>query len=129
LARVTGATTRALRFYEEQGLLEARRLPNGYRDYGDEAVARVRSIRYLLDHGLTLDDVAQFRCCLDGDLSARSAAPAPALVAVAQRRLDVLDARLRALAEVRDHLAAGLRGIARADRTHAVAPSHTSGRV
>ncbi len=111
LARATGATTRALRFYEEQGLLQARRLPNGYRDYADEAVARVRSIRYLLDHGLTLEDVAQFRCCLDGDLSGRSAEPAPALVAVAQRRLDVLDARLRALAEVRDHLAAGLRGM------------------
>ncbi|MBY8851649.1 MerR family transcriptional regulator, partial [Saccharothrix sp. MB29] len=106
LARRTGVSTRALRFYEEQGLLEPERTPNGYRHYGEGAVARVRGIRYLLDHGLTLDDVAQFRHCLDGDVA--TAEPDPALVAVAERRLAALDDRIRALTEVRDHLAAAL---------------------
>ena len=33
LAQRTGVTTRALRFYEDQGLLTARRSANGYRVY------------------------------------------------------------------------------------------------
>jgi DNA-binding transcriptional MerR regulator len=107
LARATGASPRALRFYEEQGLLRSRRTANGYRIYSDDTVTRVRSIRYLLAAGLTLEDAAQFRCCLDGDLTA--AAPSPALVAVAKRRLAILDERIRAITEVRDHLATELR--------------------
>lgn len=31
LARTTGVSTRALRYYDEQGLLPAERLTNGYR--------------------------------------------------------------------------------------------------
>jgi DNA-binding transcriptional MerR regulator len=109
LAQATGASVRALRFYEEQGLLRSQRASNGYREYGEEAVARVRSIRYLLAAGLTLEDIAHFRCCLDGDLT--SATPDPALVAVARRRLSVLDERVHALVKVRDQLAAHLRAV------------------
>ncbi|GAA0244353.1 MerR family transcriptional regulator [Saccharothrix mutabilis subsp. mutabilis] len=106
LARAGGVSARALRFYEENGLLESTRLPNGYRVYPDTAVARVRNIRRLLDHGLTLEDVAHFRCCLDGDVLA--ADPDPALVEVARRRLAVLDERIGALVRVRDQLASAL---------------------
>jgi DNA-binding transcriptional MerR regulator len=109
LARATGASARALRFYEKQGLLQSQRASNGYREYGEEAVARVRSIRYLLAAGLTMEDVAHFRCCLDGDLS--DTTPAPALIAVAQRRLAVLNERIRALTDVRDRLATGLQEV------------------
>ena len=114
LARATGASARALRFYEEQGLLQSQRAANGYRTYRDDTVARVRSIRYLLAAGLTLADAAQFRCCLDGDLS--TAAPSPALVAVARRRLAVLDERIRAVTAVRDHLAAELQTVVGSER-------------
>jgi len=107
LARATGASPRALRFYEEQGLLRSQRATNGYRTYSEDTVARVRSIRYLLAAGLTLADAAHFRCCLDGDLTT-SAAASPALVAVAERRLAVLDERIRAITATRDHLAAEL---------------------
>lgn len=111
LARATGVTTRALRFYEERGLLTATRAPNGYREYAGEAVTRVANIRFLLDSGLTLDDVAHFRYCLDGDLpNTRAAAPQ---VAVARRRLAVLDDRIAALVRVRDQLAARLDRAAR----------------
>jgi DNA-binding transcriptional MerR regulator len=116
LARATGVSTRALRFYEEQGLLDAERAPNGYRGYGPDAVARVHSIRFLLAHGLTLEDVVHFRHCLDGDVA--NAEPAPELVAVAERRLAVLDDRIRALTEVRDHLAAGVRRARGSDRVN-----------
>ena len=45
LARRTGSTTRQLRYYEEQGLLEPDRSGNNYRDYGDEAIEQVRQIK------------------------------------------------------------------------------------
>lgn len=48
LSRRTGVSTRLLRYYEGQGLLEARRGPNGYRSYDEDAVATVRKIRALL---------------------------------------------------------------------------------
>ncbi|WP_449345590.1 MerR family transcriptional regulator, partial [Streptomyces narbonensis] len=73
LARRTGVSPRALRHYEQAGLIASTRADNGYRVYGEGAVARVSNIRHLLAAGLTLDDVSAFRSCLDGDIA--SAAP------------------------------------------------------
>ena len=54
LAQRTGTTTRALRYYEQQGLVDSQRQHNGYRDYDQAAIMRVRNIRMLLDIGLGL---------------------------------------------------------------------------
>ncbi|WP_279433357.1 MerR family transcriptional regulator [Micromonospora sp. KC606] len=37
-----------MRHYEEHGLITSARAANGYREYDERAVARVRNIRYLL---------------------------------------------------------------------------------
>nr|WP_083466520.1 MerR family transcriptional regulator [Kibdelosporangium sp. MJ126-NF4]CTQ94080.1 MerR-family transcriptional regulator [Kibdelosporangium sp. MJ126-NF4] len=103
LAKETGVTTRALRFYEEQGLLSSRRKANGYRDYDTGAITRVANIRYLLNAGLTMEDVHHFRFCLDGDVA--NARPATMAVEVGRRRLAVLDKRITDLVAVREHLA------------------------
>ncbi|MFF5972710.1 MerR family transcriptional regulator [Streptomyces sp. NPDC012769] len=116
LARRTGTTARALRHYEESGLVSSTRAPNGYRMYDEGAVVRVSNIRYLLDAGLTLEDVAAFEPCLDGDLPA--AAPSPHGLAIARERLAVLDARIAAQTEARDRLAAAL-------SSHATAPQQS----
>ncbi|MFD5575536.1 MerR family DNA-binding transcriptional regulator, partial [Streptomyces cadmiisoli] len=42
LSRRTGVSSRLLRYYEAQGLLDAERGPNGYRDYTADSVAAVR---------------------------------------------------------------------------------------
>lgn len=112
LARLTGCTPRALRHYEEQGLIASERAANGYREYDDATVVRVRNIRHLLSAGLTLDDVQVFLPCLDGDVAA--AAPSPAGVRIGLQRLAVLDARIAAQTAVRDRLAAALRRAAAA---------------
>jgi DNA-binding transcriptional MerR regulator len=106
LAAATGATPRALRHYEQAGLISSTRSANGYRDYAEAAVARVRNIRYLLAAGLTLDDVRAFGPCMDGDMS--TAAPGPAGLRIARERLAVLEARIAAQIEARDRLAAAL---------------------
>ncbi|NEW72044.1 MerR family transcriptional regulator [Streptomyces rhizosphaericus] len=119
LAKATGATARALRFYEERGLLSSARAGNGYRVYDERAVRRVANIRYLLDAGLTLEDIEHFGACLDGDLP--SSRPAEAMLDVARRRLSVLDERIDTLTRVRDELAGRL-AAASGGRT-AVSPS------
>ncbi|MET7470492.1 MerR family transcriptional regulator [Micromonospora sp. NPDC005686] len=97
---------RALRHYEEHGLIASARAANGYREYDAGVVTRVRNIRHLLDAGLTLDDVRVFLPCLDGDVA--SAPPSPAGLRVCRDRLAVLDARIAAQTAVRDRLGATL---------------------
>jgi DNA-binding transcriptional MerR regulator len=109
LAEATGSTPRALRHYEQAGLISSNRARNGYRVYDGRAVVRVRNIRYLLAAGLTLDDVQVFLPCLDGDVA--TAPPSGNGVRVAFQRLAVLDQRIAAQTEARDRLANALRHV------------------
>ncbi|MFD8755562.1 MerR family transcriptional regulator [Kitasatospora sp. NPDC059577] len=106
LARATGATVRALRHYEQAGLIDSGREPNGYRDYRESAVVRVRNIRALVGAGLTLDDLGPLLDCLDGDVLAGP--PSERVLAVARARLGALERRIAAQTEARDRLAAAL---------------------
>ncbi|MFD9892895.1 MerR family transcriptional regulator [Amycolatopsis sp. NPDC059027] len=99
LARRAGTTTRALRFYESQGLLAVRRRENGYREYGEEDVRLVNEILSLQAAGLSLDDTRPFVECLRaghpaGDDCADS-------VEVYERKLAEVDACLERLNAVR----------------------------
>ncbi|MEU6556141.1 MerR family transcriptional regulator [Streptomyces sp. NPDC046915] len=109
LATAAGVTPRALRHYEQTGLITSERAANGYREYDAGTVVRVRNIRHLLDAGLTLEDVRAFLPCLDGDVTAGS--PSPKGLRVARDRLAVLDARIAAQLAVRERLAAALREV------------------
>ncbi|MEU7605303.1 MerR family transcriptional regulator [Streptomyces sp. NPDC041003] len=115
LARTTGTTARALRHYEQAGLISSERAPNGYRVYDETSVVRVRNIRSLLAVGLTLDDVRVFLPCLDGDVAA--APPSDKGLRVARERLAVLNERIAAQIRARDRLEAALRD-GTADRPH-----------
>lgn len=107
LAEATGTSPRALRHYEQSGLITSTRAANGYRLYDPGAAVRVRNIRVLLDSGLTLDDVRVFLPCLDGDLT--GGRPSARALQVASERLAVMDARISAQLAVRDRLATALR--------------------
>lgn len=63
LSRRTGASQRALRYYEDQGLLVPDRLPNGYRDYAEKSVTVVRRIKVLLSAGLSTAAIAEILTC------------------------------------------------------------------
>lgn len=110
LARATGSTARALRHYEQEGLITSRRAGNGYRIYDAEVATRVRNIRHLLAVGLTVEDIRAFLPCLDGDVAA--ARPSELGLRVARERLAVIDARIAAQVAARDRLAAALRAAA-----------------
>ncbi|MEU8417247.1 MerR family transcriptional regulator [Amycolatopsis japonica] len=64
LARRTGVSERALRYYEEQGLLTPERRPSGYRVYGDADVAAVRRIKILLGAGLNTAQILEILPCI-----------------------------------------------------------------
>ena len=107
LATATGTTARALRHYEQEGLISSCRTSNGYRFYDTSAVVRVRNIRHLLTVGLTVEDVRAFLPCLDGDMAA--APPSEDGLRIARDRLALIDARIAAQVAARDRLAEALR--------------------
>ncbi len=57
LARKTGKSVRALRHYEELGLLQASRSDGGFRLYGSDELARVYWISKLQDMGFSLSQI------------------------------------------------------------------------
>jgi DNA-binding transcriptional MerR regulator len=64
LAQRAGVTVKAVRYYESLGLLQARRLGNGYRDFGDRDIRVVREIRELAMVGVTAEHARPFVECL-----------------------------------------------------------------
>jgi len=60
LARRTGTTVRALRYYETAGLVVPRRLGNGYREYDPIAERLVGQIRELMALGLSVEETRPF---------------------------------------------------------------------
>ncbi|MFF1922683.1 MerR family transcriptional regulator [Streptomyces sp. NPDC058221] len=102
LASRAGTTVRAVRYYEQQGLLHPRRAANGYREYDETVVGRVSNIKLLLSLGLTSQDVRAFLPCLGQDI-----ADAPVCAAssrVVARRLVQVEEKLAALDVVRTRL-------------------------
>ena len=65
LAEGSGVSVRALRYYEEQGLLEAGRTPAGQRVYPESAVEKVRFFQQLYAAGLTSRNIAELLPCID----------------------------------------------------------------
>jgi MerR family copper efflux transcriptional regulator len=114
LARQVGIAPSAVRFYERKGILPpAPRQENGYREYGDEALCRLRVIVSLRRLGLELLESGRLaELCQSGqcDLMARDLLPLVsgqrAAIARTRAELDELDRRL---AHLEDSL--GLDGV------------------
>ncbi|ANZ18959.1 MerR family transcriptional regulator [Streptomyces noursei] len=102
LGRRTGVNTHQLRYYEAQGLLEADRGANGYREYDERAVLRVRQIRHLLGAGLSSEDIAYVLPCAVGE--APQLPGCPEWLAAMRSRLQRLDEQMERLARSRDAL-------------------------
>lgn len=105
LSRHTGVSTRALRHYDRSGLLDAERRSNGYRDFPESSVERVRRIRALLAVGLDLSAVAALLPCFaaDGQLGGCDRARRRLTDQIAE-----LDRTMAAIADTRAMLAAEL---------------------
>jgi DNA-binding transcriptional MerR regulator len=102
-AAAAGMTAKALRFYEERGLLPpAGRSANGYRDFGEDALQRLDFIRRSRAAGLSLEQVKDII-----GLSGSGDAPCTHVGELLAERLSEVEAQLAHLAEVRAALLAG----------------------
>ncbi|MBH5333273.1 redoxin family protein [Streptomyces pactum] len=102
-AAAAGVTIKALRYYEDCGLLSPGRTANGYRDYTPQDVRLAEEIRSLGALGLSPRDTGPFLACLragheQGDHCAES-------LAAYQRKIEALDLLVARLTHTRERLA------------------------
>lgn len=121
LSRRAGVSVRALRHYENEGLLRPDRCSNGYRVYDDDAVDLVRQIRELIENGLPIRIIRDVLPYIDEPSDVMPQVPCTYLIEQVAERLDQLDQRIRSLTRSRDAIDAYLR----AARTAAEAQSLT----
>jgi MerR family mercuric resistance operon transcriptional regulator len=98
LARAAGVGVETVRYYQRRGLLgEPGRPAGGVRRYGDDAVARIRFIRRAQEVGFALEDV-KVLLVLGETPDCRGAR------ALAAKKLDLVESRIRDLERMRQAL-------------------------
>ncbi|MCX4986200.1 MerR family transcriptional regulator [Streptomyces sp. NBC_00572] len=105
LSERTGTPRRLLRYYEEQGLIVADRLPNGYRVYDESNLDRVVQIRGLLDAGLPTRIIKQILPCLNKPRIIHFPDATPEMLATLEDERDRMTERIRCLTRNRDAVA------------------------
>lgn len=100
LADATGVSTKAVRYYEQRGLLhEPDRTPAGYREYRPAVVERVRFIRRAQAAGLTLRQIGEVLAIRDDGRP-----PCTHVADLVDGRLATVEQRLEDLRRVREQL-------------------------
>ncbi|GAA2584367.1 MULTISPECIES: MerR family DNA-binding transcriptional regulator [Streptomyces] len=101
VARGAGVSVRAVRYYEQQGLLIAERSPSGQRLYRQDAIPLVRFFQEMFAAGLTSRRIAELLPCWDaGHTDAEQRAMLRAERERIQAKIDDLQATLDHLDEV-----------------------------
>ncbi|MDQ0758605.1 MerR family transcriptional regulator [Streptomyces canus] len=110
LAARAGVSVRALRYYEEQGLLTSTRSASGQRHYTQPAVERVTFLQRMYAAGLSSRTIAELLPCVDSPSAETSDA---ALERMAEER-DRLTDHIAELIRTRD----ALDGLMATNRAH-----------
>ncbi|RFA11680.1 hypothetical protein B7R22_18360 [Subtercola boreus] len=106
LSRITGASPRSLRYYEQIGMISSVRQPNGYREYDESTAKVVDTIKSLLDLGFPSALIERVLPCtgeagpLEGECSG--------IMARVTEIRDEMDDKARRLLKTRDMLTAFL---------------------
>ena len=102
LARRAGVGVETVRFYERRGLLdEPARLESGYRQYPEEAVARLNFIKRAKELGFTLKEITELLTLrVDPDTTCAE------IKQTAQAKLTNVDAKIRDLQRIKQALLA-----------------------
>jgi MerR family transcriptional regulator, copper efflux regulator len=100
LAEQAGISTKAIRYYEQVGILTPpARTPSGYRAYDPSALGRLGFIRAAQAVGLTLGEIRQIMAFRDN-----GQAPCAHVTDLLQRHATDLDARIAELQQLRGEL-------------------------
>ena len=107
LADRVGTSTDTVRYYERIGLLpEPDRSASGYRVYDDDAVQRVRFIKYAQRFGLRLEEIGELL-----DIREKGLCPCGHTRTLLERRLAQLDDDMAAMSRLRGDIADMLEGL------------------
>ena len=109
LAKAAGVPAKTIRFYESAGVIpSAMRQPNGYREYGDDDLCRLRLVAALRALGLGLTESGDLASlCTDGRCD-EMATQLEGRVAVRRREIAVSQSELAHLDAELANLQAGL---------------------
>jgi MerR family transcriptional regulator, copper efflux regulator len=100
LAEQAGISTKAIRYYEQIGILPpSARTASGYRTYDEAALRRLGFVRAAQAVGLTLGEIRQVIAFRDD-----GQAPCAHVTGLLQRHAAELDARIRELQQLRGEL-------------------------
>lgn len=100
LGRLTGTSTKAIRYYEEIGVLrEPERSANGYRTYELETVDRLRFIKDAQLTGLSLAEITTIL-----DQRGKGESTCEHVMSLLEHHLHELDSRIKALKNTRTRL-------------------------
>lgn len=120
LAKASDVSTDTLRHYEAKGLLQPKRSTNGYREYSQDALQRVRMIQQALAVGFTLNELTAIFKVFDG-----GGAPCHEVRTLAAAKLVDIERHLQDVTAIRDALRdaladfdARLAGTTRGQRAH-----------
>ena len=118
LAQRPGATTKAIRYYESLGLLpEPGRTASDYRDYGADAIERVRFIKDAQAGGLTLTEIQSLV-----ELKTAGQATCEHTIDLLRRHLADIDTQIMQLEAARSSLGALAEGAATLDHADCTDP-------
>ena len=99
-ARASGLPTKTVRYYADIGLVSpSARRNNGYRDYGEPEVHKLRFVQRARGFGFSIDDCRELLALYED----RDRASAD-VKALALERLDEIDAKMAELQTLRDEL-------------------------
>lgn len=112
-ARQSGLPPKTIRYYEDIGLLTADRAANGYRDYSNEDVHRLRFVQRSRSLGFSVEECRQLLSLYtDRD---RASADVKAIATEKLGEIDRKIAELTGLREILGHLVENCHGDARPD--------------
>lgn len=101
LAHATGASVRAIRHYDDHGLLASHRTDNGYRAFRSIAVTQVKQIQRFIATGFSLEEIRHFPDCMR---LIEGAQACPETSDIQRQRLISLEQQINALEQRRERL-------------------------
>ncbi|GAB2538691.1 MerR family transcriptional regulator [Gracilibacillus alcaliphilus] len=65
LSKRTGVSIRSLRYYEQKNLIRPSRLDNGYREFEESDIEKVKAVQLFLKIGMNTDEIYHVLACDD----------------------------------------------------------------
>src|ERR1700753_3852426 len=104
IAGLTGVSIRSLRYYEQKQLIVARRLDNGYRDFDEVAIERVKTIQLYFDLGLNTDQIEQIINCEGKHTIPHKHPLCEGILSLYEKKIQEVEAQISTLNAVRSRL-------------------------